>query len=342
MKRLRCRKFHYKKFEKGMVMEMYSYVDMHCDTLLQTLQKGSNLLYENQGMQSLKWMYEAKQMCQFFAVFFPPRQEEKVYLPPDDELFAILCKNFHEELAKHKDIVAAAHNYHEIRENWEKGLSSAILTVEDGRMIDGKMEKIRILYEQGVRAIALTWNFSNCFGYPNSENKEIMGKGLTDFGKEALAEMNRLGILIDVSHLSDGGFYDVAFLSKKPFIASHSNCRALTPHTRNMTDDMIRTLAEHGGVAGLNFYSEFVNSRRDGITSVEDLVAHVMHFIKIGGEDCIGMGTDFDGIENVPDIANPTQMPLLFDALQKKGITPRQLDKLASGNVLRVIKEAMK
>lgn len=322
---------------------MYSYIDMHCDTLLQTLHKGSSLLYENEGMQSLKLMHEAKQMCQFFAIFFPPRQENKENpMPTDEEFFRILCRNFYEEIEKHPYTVAFAHNYDDIRKNWEKGLSSAILTVEDGRMVDGKMENLKMLYEQGVRAIALTWNFSNCFGYPNSEDKSIMQKGLTDFGKDALAEMNQRGILIDVSHLSDGGFYDVALLSKKPFIASHSNCRALTPHSRNMTDDMIRTLAEHGGVAGLNFYSEFVNSRRDGVTSVEDLVAHVMHFIKIGGEDCIGIGTDYDGIENVPEISNPTQMLLLFDALQKKGVTPRQLDKLASGNVLRVIKEAMK
>ncbi|MBQ6993403.1 MAG: dipeptidase [Lachnospiraceae bacterium] len=322
---------------------MYSYIDMHCDTLLQTLDKGSGWLYENKGMQSLKLMHEAKQMCQFYAIFFPPRQEKRnPPMPVDEDFFHILCRNFHDEIEKHQDIVAPARNYDDMKRNWEKGLSSAILTVEDGRMVDGKMENLEMLYQQGVRAIALTWNFSNCFGYPNSEDKNIMQKGLTDFGKDALAEMNRRGILIDVSHLSDGGFYDVAFLSKKPFIASHSNSRELTPHTRNMTDDMIRTLAERGGVAGLNFYSEFVNSRRDGVTSIEDLVAHVMHFIKIGGEDCIGIGTDFDGIENVPMISNPTQMPLLFDALQKKGITPRQLDKLASKNVLRVIKEAMK
>ena len=322
---------------------MYSYVDMHCDTLLQTLHEGNGLLYENQGMQSLKLMQEAKQMCQFFAIFFPPRHEERIPpLPPDEDFFRILCKNFYEELNKHSDIIAVAHNHEEIMENWKKGLSSAVLTVEDGRLVNGRLENLTYLYEQGVRAIALTWNFSNCFGYPNSKDAGIMEKGLTDFGKEAIAEMNRLGILIDVSHLSDGGFYDVANLSQKPFIASHSNCRALTLHRRNLTDEMIRTLSEHGGVAGLNFYSEFINSRKDGVTSIDDLVAHVLHFIRVGGEDCIGIGTDFDGIENTPEISHPTQMSLLFDALKKKGVTPRQLDKLASGNVLRVIKEAMR
>ena len=321
---------------------MYSYIDMHCDTLLQTLHEDSSLLYENDGMQSLKLMQEAKQMCQFFAVYFPPRCADSVPpMPPDDKFFRILCNNLHKEVAKHSDFIAIAHNYEEIMNNWNKGLSSAVLTVEDGRLVEGSTEKLYDLYEQGVRAIALTWNFANCFGYPNSKDVDTMNKGLTDFGKEAIEEMNRLGILIDVSHLSDGGFYDVAKLSKKPFIASHSNCRALTPHQRNLTDDMIKVLAEHGGVSGINFCPEFVGDSTDGVSRVEDLAAHVLHFIKVGGEDCVGIGTDFDGVEGELEIAHPTQMSLLFDTLEKKGVTPRQLDKLASGNVLRVIKEAM-
>lgn len=323
---------------------MYSYVDLHCDTLLRTLREDSSLLYENDGMQSLKLMQEAKQMCQFFAIFFPARREDRVTpMPPDDEFFRILRDNLHKEVGKYGDFIAIAHNYDEIMSNWSKGLSSAVLTVEDGRLVNGSMEKLCFLYEQGVRAIALTWNFANCFGYPNSKDAEIMSKGLTDFGKGAIEEMNRLGILVDVSHLSDGGFYDVAKLSKRPFIASHSNCRALTPHQRNLTDEMIKILAEHGGVSGINFCPAFISADIESKKSrVEDLVAHVLHFIKVGGEDCVGIGTDFDGIEGELEIAHPTQMSLLFDALEKKGVTPRQLDKLASGNVLRVIRDVMK
>lgn len=323
---------------------MYSYVDMHCDTLLRTLHQGSSLLYENDGMQSLKLMQEAKQMCQFFAVFFPPRHErQESPMPPDEEFFRILCDNLHKEVSRHSDFIAMAHNYEEIRDNWNKGLSSAVLTVEDGRLVNGNMEKLHFLYEQGVRAIALTWNFANCFGFPNAADADTMARGLTDFGKEAIEEMNRLGMLIDVSHLSDGGFYDVAKLSRKPFIASHSNCRALTPHQRNLSDNMIKVLAEHGGVSGINFCPSFISPNVESMKSrIEDLAAHVLYFIKVGGEDCVGIGTDFDGIEGELEIAHPTQMSFLFDALEKQGVTPRQLDKLASGNVLRVIKEAMR
>lgn len=327
---------------------MYSYIDMHCDTLLRTMMDGSANLYDGEGMQSIRQMKDAGQMCQFFAVFFPPRDmpgkdgSKRPPLPPDEEFFATLAANLRKEVALHSDIIAMASSYTDIVNNWNKGLSSAVLTVEDGRMVQGKMEKLHYMYEQGVRAISLTWNFANCFGFPNSKDPEIMGKGLTDFGIEAVGEMNRLGILVDVSHLSDGGFMDVARYSKKPFIATHSNCRALTPHTRNLTDEMIRILAEKGGVSGLNFGPDFVTPPgAETDSKVEYLADHVWHMLQIGGEDCVAMGTDFDGVGGHLEISHPTQMYQLFDALAEKGMTAAQLDKFANGNVLRVMKECI-
>lgn len=134
-----------------------------------------------------------------------------------------------------------------------------MLTVEDGRMVNGSFDRLEQLAKTGVRAIALTWNFENCFGAPNSRDPKIMSKGLSAFGKEAIEAMNELGILVDVSHLSDGGFYDVAKISKKPFVATHSDCRALAAHPRNLTDDMIRLLAQKGGVSGINFAPAFLD-----------------------------------------------------------------------------------
>ena len=327
---------------------MYSYIDMHCDTLLRTWEQGSCSLYDGEGMQSIKQMKEAKQMCQFFAIFFPPKDvpfsdgTKRPPMPPDEEFFATLVANFRKEVEIHKDMIAMASSYTNIVNNWTNGLSSAMLTVEDGRMVQGKMENLYEMYEQGVRAIALTWNFANCFGYPNSKDSDIMSKGLTDFGIEAIGEMNRLGIMVDVSHLSDGGFMDVAQYSTKPFIATHSNCRALTPHPRNLTDEMIRLLSQKGGVAGLNFCPEFVTPVGvEPDSKVEYLVNHVWYMLQTGGEDCIAMGTDFDGIGGPLEISNPTQMQRLFDALSRKGMTQRQLDKFANGNVLRVMKDCI-
>lgn len=324
-----------------------SYIDMHCDTLLREFFDREGSLYDGEGMQSLSKMTEAGQLCQFYAIFFPPKGAEKYMknvstFPEDKMFFDMLRDRLYAQVEKHETQVAMAHNYQEIRMNQKKGLSSVMLTVEDGRMVEGKMESIQYLYEKGVRAIALTWNAANCWGYPNSMEPQIMKKGLTDFGKEAVLEMNRIGMLVDVSHLSDGGFYDVASVSRKPFIASHSNCRELNPHPRNLTDDMIRILAEHGGVAGLNFGPQFVGKEVTSKTSrIKDLARHILHFVQTGGEDCIGLGTDFDGITGDLEISQPSQMWLLFEELKKKGLTERQLDKIAGENVLRVIRETL-
>lgn len=321
---------------------MYSYADMHCDTLSRCFEDAPERIYDGKGcMQGIRYMEKVRQMCQFFAVFFPPR-EENTKLPEDEEYFRILSSNLKKQVELHQDVIRMAGSYEEIQKNWAQGLASAVLTIEDGRMVNGKMEKLEELHKEGVRAIALTWNYANCFGFPNSREKEIMEKGLTEFGIEAIAEMNRLGILVDVSHLSDGGFYDVVKYSKKPFIASHSNSRSLTDHPRNLTDEMIRILAENGGVAGLNLCPDFVNPKGTKPESkVEYLVEHVLHFLNVGGEECIGIGTDFDGIEGPLEVGNPMEMEKLFEALHQRGVTQRQLEKIASGNVMRVIKESM-
>ena len=137
-----------------------------------------------------------------------------------------------------------------------------------------------------------------------------MAAGLTDFGKEAVERMEQLGMLVDVSHLSDGGFWDVSRLCKGPFVASHSNCRALNPHPRSLTDEMLRTLAEHGGVAGLNFAPEFLNGDITCQDSrVEDMVTQLRHRINVGGEDCAALGSDLDGIGGRLEIDSSAAMP---------------------------------
>ncbi len=335
----------------------YQYADMHCDTLLYGVGKGLNDIYEMpEAMLDIKRLKQADVLCQFLAVFFPPRpdmltpeqrakrlQSGRPEMPPDEELFAKAVKLMQDSLAAHKDIIRQAYNYDDVMKNKEQGLISGVLTIEDGRIVNGSFDRLEQLAKTGVRAIALTWNFENCFGAPNSRDPKIMSKGLTAFGKEAIEAMNELGILVDVSHLSDGGFYDVAKISKKPFVATHSDCRALAAHPRNLTDEMIRILAEKGGVSGINFAPAFLDDTPGNEESrINDMVRHVKHFIEIGGEDCIGIGTDFDGIGGHLEVGEPMQLSLLFDALEKAGITPRQIDKIASGNVLRVMKEVMK
>lgn len=332
----------------------YSYIDMHCDTLLYGVRHQLQDIYEvKETMLDIHRLEQAKTMCQFFAVFFPPtwemmteqeRAEEDGYLrTSEEEYFQTARALLRDSLKAHSNIIRPAGCAEDVLRNYKKGNLSALLSIEDGRIVNGSMDRLIRLHEEGVRAISLTWNYANCFGYPNTRDAAKMQLGLTNFGKEAVSVMQDLGILIDVSHLSDGGFYDVAALAKKPFVATHSDCRALASHPRNLTDDMIRILAEKGGVTGLNFSIPFLNEE-PGLkeSRICDMVRHIQHMIQIGGEDCVGIGTDFDGIGGNLEVGEPGDMEKLFSALEAAGITPRQIDKIASENVLRVMKETMK
>ena len=323
------------------------YIDLHCDTLSQALIRQKNDIYElPETMIDIKRLTEGGVLAQFFAIFMPPVGAEKMLgrpLPGDDEYIQLLCEILDNSIRTHSEVIAKAGNAKDMEENRKVGKISAFLTLEDGRSLDGSIAKLEYYARLGIRLISLTWNAPNCIGFPNSRDSRLMENGLTPFGKEAVERMEELGLIVDVSHLSDGGFQDVAEVCKGPFVASHSNCRELCPHPRNLTDDMIRTLAEHGGVAGLNFGPEFLNGdTAKGESRLEEMTAHIRHMIVWGGEDCVAIGTDFDGIKGAFEIKSPKEMPILFQHLEKAGFTKSQIEKLAFRNAERVIREIMK
>ena len=221
-----------------------------------------------------------------------------------------------------------------------------ILTVEEGGVLNGKMERLDELYRRGIRLITLTWNYENCIGSPNSLDPQVMERGLKPFGIQMVERMNELGMIIDVSHLSDGGFWDCIRCSRTPIVASHSNARSLCSHPRNLTDEMLRALGNKGGVAGVNFYSAFLREK-DGTgesvrAGLEDIVRHMRRMMDQAGEDAVALGTDFDGFETeaLPEkIRGVQDMDLLWEAMKRSGITSRQIDKIAYGNVSRIMKE---
>lgn len=322
---------------------MEKYIDLHCDTLLSAVEHIDDIYSLPGKMLDIEKLKRANALAQFFAIFFPaPTDELMRELNTDEKYFKALFDTFQNTLVKHSDVIRFAGNYSDVIANEKNKLISAFLTLEDGRMLNNDLRNLEAFYEKGVRLITLTWNYENCLGYPNSKDTEIMQKGLKPFGIEAIDKMNELGILIDVSHLSDGGFFDVAQYSKKPFIASHSNSRTVCPHQRNMTDKMIRTLAEHGGVAGLNLAGHFLNPDiTDDHSRVEMMVRHAQYMLDLGGEDLLAIGTDFDGIGGQLDIDEPEKLDLLFTGLKKSGITERQLDKFTRENALRIIKDVL-
>lgn len=352
-------------------------IDMHCDTIYEIWARGKRgeqiQLEENQLMVDLKRLQAGGYYVQNFALFV--EQEEKV--SSFEKVKQLLCL-FQEEMRRQKDWISQVTTTYEILENERSGRLSALLTVEGGEACEGSLEKLQYLYEQGVRMLTLTWNFSNEIGFPNVHSEELKdwtsqndrnveypypantNEGLTEKGICYVQEMERLGMIIDVSHLSDKGFYDVLQYTKRPFVASHSNARAICPWIRNLTDDMIRRLSERGGVIGLNFCGDFLRlpeerkkesfvhgdraflrTQADSQATLEDIVKHAKHIVQTGGIDCIGFGGDLDGIPEYSGRPRINHMEELIHAFEKAGFHESEIDKICYGNVFRLYRDIL-
>ena len=235
--------------------------------------------------------------------------------------------------------------------NKEKGLISIFLGMENGSPIHKSLPLLRQFYRMGVRYMTLTHTGDNEIA--DSAAQGTRWHGLSPFGREVVDEMNRLGMIVDVAHVSDETFYDVIKCSKAPIVSTHSCCRALASHRRNMTDDMIRTLADHGGVIQINFYPVFLSdlyasfyevkgekaSPRPGVS---DVVNHIDHAVKVGGIEHVGIGTDFDGIEVTPKgLEDISKLPKVFDQLKRKGYSEDQIELIAGKNFLRAFNDVI-
>lgn len=331
-------------------------IDMHCDTITELYdrrvkERSTDTLKKNFLHIDLEKLKQGNYMLQNFAIFQSLKKHEKMF---EDSIKYI--DYFYQEMEANKDYIGVVRTYEDIIRNEKEGKMSALLTLEEGAEAEGKLEFLRTYYRLGVRMITLTWNYENGIGYPNFHYEE--GKtsdmksrntidGLTEFGISFIEEMERLGMIIDVSHLSDAGFYDVLRYTKKPFVASHSNAMHCCNHCRNLTDDMIRRLSERGGVTGINFYPYFLDEvapeeGRKEYASIEKILAHIKHIKKIGGIQCIGLGTDFDGIDGDLEIKDASYMQMLVERLEKAGFTPTEIEAICYKNVLRVYKEILR
>ena len=215
---------------------------------------------------------------------------------------------------------------------------TGVFSIEGGEILQGSLERFAEFDAAArVRMIALTWNFENEIGHPAKNGPE---GGLKPFGLSLVREMNRKGVLCDVSHLNEAGFWDVIEHSTLPPVASHSNARALCEHTRNLTGAQIRAVIEKKGYIGVNFYSAFLANGR--AATLEDVYRHVDAILQLGGEDVVGFGSDFDGIDAWPEgLANPADFPALLNFLAARGgYAPEVLEKIAGGNLFRVLKAA--
>ena len=305
-------------------------VDMHCDTILELLSrdlKGKEAsLYSNDLSIDLEKMKKGNYLLQNFALF----TDQKELAIPEQQTMR-LYDEYCTQMDKYADYIAPVYTFSDIEKNDKEGKLSSLLTLEDGGVCFSDLAMLRNYYRMGVRMIALTWNYENGIGYPNLSMKDMNGnrpnykrsvdteRGLTEFGISYVKEMERLGMIIDVSHLNDAGFYDVLKYTTKPFVASHSNARSVCNVARNMSDDMID----------------------DHKSCVDDMVKHILYIKDLAGIDVIGLGTDFDGISCPLEIENASMMNLLEEALYKAGLTQEEVEKIFYKNVLRVYKSVL-
>ena len=306
-------------------MYPHAMIDLHCDTLTAcgAPAQGRNTLDDPCAALSLSNLPRQVHWCQCFAIFVPDGlspEEAYAYYRSHQESFVRQMECFAPR-------VAPCRTAADIENAWACGKAAALLTVENGSALAGDLDRVEVLARDGVRMMTLTWNGENEIGSGN-----VSDHGLTAFGKALIPRMEELGILVDVSHLNDRGFYDLLEIARKPFVASHSNARSVCGHRRNLTDDQIRELAARRCLIGLNYYVDFL--REDSRPTVEDLFAHVDHFLELGAQDCLALGSDFDGAQLPPWLDCPEKAAGLYACFLDRGYPPALCDQIFFANAL--------
>ncbi|MDE7205067.1 MAG: dipeptidase [Lachnospiraceae bacterium] len=342
--------------------------DMHCDTISEIWESRKRCISEKKGNPhqlsgnnlhiDIQKMKSSGYLLQNFAMYI----DLKRGLDPFAYVLELIDV-FYDEMEKNRNDIRVIKTYDDILENEKQGKMSALITIEEGGCCKGQIENLERLYQLGARMMTLTWNYPNELASPNlfirdtqmgksaekgSAIKNDKGfcifdssKGLTQKGFSFIERMEELGIIIDVSHLSDAGFWDIVKNTKKPFVASHSNARALCGHCRNLTDDMIKTIAERGGVIGLNYYGCFLNETNDSHSRVSRMAAHARHMLNVGGSECLGLGSDFDGISGELEIQDCSQMHKLVEEFERQHFTNTEIENILCRNVMRVYREML-
>lgn len=338
-------------------------VDGHSDTIGRILDKGEDITSRTlQGHLDIPRMIEGGLGAQFFACFVPPKHLES----HDCALRVIRMMDALRETIRRDKRLGLATTAREVRALREQGRLAAILCIEGGHAIENDLRLLRQFAALGARYMTLTWNNTN--DWADASRDAARHNGLTDFGRQVVREMNACGMIVDLSHVSERTFYDALDVTAVPVMASHSSCRALCDHPRNLTDAQLKALAKNGGVACINFYPGFIDAeylaRAGGVTgaarsavaagaddaaeralprpSFDTLIAHIDHAVRVAGVDHVGLGADWDGVPTLPEgLDDVTALPRVTEALLKRGYWEHDVRKILGENVLRVMEEAI-
>ncbi len=322
-------------------------VDTHCDTLkclLEQFTSHKDSMWEDRSGSSLSERTSLGHIdfprlkdggvdCQIFAISSERSRTPAYPLRTALEMIA----RFNKECRQNSDSVTQVKNYREIHEAKEQGKIAAMLSIEGADVIEGKVELLQIFYDLGVRIVGLVHSLRNQLA-DGVTDRRTEG-GLSQLGIQTLEELEKLGMILDISHINDKGFWDVIEQTNKPIIASHSNSRKVCDHPRNMTDGMIEALAETGGVMGMNFAPSFIHP---DIATLGGLVDHIDYIVDLVGPDHIGLGSDFDGIPYTPiGLEDVTKMPAITEELVKREYSEEDIQKILGENHLRVFKQVI-
>lgn len=263
--------------------------DAHCDTLSRLIRTPSETLVKNSGQWSVERCKAFGPQAQVFALYWDSKA------PFSGMMINRQLKTFQKECRRNEKYIAHCTTGAQARKATKEGKVAAFLSVEGAELIGCSLEKLEKFYNAGVRIVNPTWNHANALSGSHCEESD---RGLSELGKEYVKKMQKLGMLVDVSHISDQGFWDIIEITKKPVIASHSNSRNVFFHSRNLTDEQFTAIMKFHGVVGLNAYARFLGN--DPVTA-NDLMAHLEHFLSLGGEKTVALGGDWDGCDVLPE-----------------------------------------
>ena len=308
-------------------------LDTHCDTPMFFPQGIHFEQRDPRILVDLHKMTEGRQDATIMVAYLPQPTDNPTAFADNifDKIETIVRDN--------SRYLALARTPEDLWKNKHLGLKSIMLGIENGIALDGKLSNLRHFADRGIVYMTLCHNGDNDICDSASKSNQTHG-GVSQFGAEVIAEMNRLGILVDMSHAGEKSFYDALDISKKPIVCSHSSARALCDHPRNLTDDQMRALAAKGGVAQTTIYNGFL--RKDAQATILDVMAHLEHAIDVMGIDHVGLGTDFDGDGGVPGLADSSELLNFTRQLLCKRYSDEDIQKIWGGNFLRVMAEAQK
>jgi membrane dipeptidase len=302
-------------------------VDAHCDTLCSWINT------QDKGKDDITRMKKGGLNCQVFAIYTAP-----AFYDAPLKRAVQLIDSFYIEIENNRNDITLCTDYKQILLAEKQNKIAAILALEGGEPIQGGVRILRTLYRLGVRIVSFTHFPRNLIADGSGETNSK--SGLTLLGTKLVKEMNQIGMIIDVSHINENGFWDVLKLTKQPVIASHSNCKALCDVHRNLNDEQIKALARNGGVIGVNYGIGFLDLNHKKV-NLSKLLDHVEHIVKLVGSDHVGFGSDFDGGAGFPGLEDVTKIPNITRGLVQRGYSNKDIKKMLGGNFLRIFKNIL-